>query len=139
VPPANGIYKITKLVVDDLSVTAFKQNTDNYSSSFLISLKNALSTNDLVQIIESIKVLYFKLQLQAGRSDKTFDKLIEIASDCDCFPTGPERKFWNKDALKRSDLKMSKYYGDTPTVIKDLMPEIEKLLNRRKKHDRPEL
>lgn len=74
--------------------------------------KEALLARDLVLLVEQCKSLrreYAKADWQDGDVSQW---LVGIDSETDRFPTGPERRHWNSEALARLDDELNVLWGD---------------------------
>ena len=58
---------------------------------------------DLSILEAAIEIAKFRFELDVDENDKDLLVFIGIESEIDHLPIGPERKYWNEDALKEKE------------------------------------
>ncbi|TNE60904.1 MAG: hypothetical protein EP335_17875 [Alphaproteobacteria bacterium] len=103
-----------------LSDAAFARKVEDA----VTALEDAHSRRDFVAMVQGIKVVLPLLRNIVREGSAFLHWFIAIDSDCDRFPTGPERRNWNKDALARLDRELAESHASLPD---DLAPQLRRL------------
>ena len=62
---------------------------------------------DLSILKAAIEIVKIRFELDVDENDKDLIAFVAIESEIDHLPIGPERKYWNEDALKEKDKEIN--------------------------------
>ncbi|MCK0070809.1 hypothetical protein [Kordiimonas laminariae] len=89
---------------------------------------DAYESEDWVTYTQQIKIIRSKYIPEFGKLSSTADHIYAIDSEVDCYPTGPERQHWNKQALQKLDAELYEIFKDSFHQLWEQRAELKKII-----------
>ncbi|PCI59771.1 MAG: hypothetical protein COB37_10765 [Kordiimonadales bacterium] len=109
-------------------MTVFEAEPVPVENKLVAALIDALDADDLVAIVECCKQMCRRYADPNWVQGDASHWLVALDSEADCFPTGPERKHWNKEALSKLDTELAEMWPEVPGKARALLPEFIELV-----------
>ena len=90
-------------------------------------LQRACDSGDMILMIRAIKEMYSIIAPFDVPRSLLIDWFDAVADDADRFPTGSERRHWNRAALNRSDEEMREVFAAVPSEVTGKLLELRRL------------
>ena len=90
-------------------------------------LQTAYDSGNMVLMIQAIKEMYSIIAWLDLPRSLLIDWFDAVADEADRFPTGSERRHWNRAAVNRSDEEMREVFADATSELPGNILELRRL------------